>query len=168
MKRTIPMTIAAIASLLLTSMTANAEDKLTLNRTVITMDTAAKVAKATIAACRKEGTSVAVTVINRSGQVLAVLRDTLAMEVTLDLSKLKAITALSMNSITSTLAARYKSPGALEKYEGLLFMPGGVPINAGGSILGAVGVSGSPSGNTDEKCAVKGVKAITEELEMSM
>ena len=29
---------------------------------------------------------------------------------------------------------------------------GGIPINIGGNILGGIGVSGAPSGITDEKC----------------
>lgn len=144
------------------------EPVLVLKRPVMTLDAARKVANATIDACRKEGINVTVTVIGRQNQVLAVLRDTLAMEVTVDLSRLKAVTALSMNSVTGTLTGRYKNPGALEKYEGLLFMPGGAPIEASGAILGAVGVSGAPDSKIDEKCALEGVKAVTTELEMAM
>lgn len=148
---------------------AHAEEPLLiLQRTIMTLDAADKIAHATIEACRKEGTNVAVTVIGRNGQTLALLRDTLAMEVTIDLSRLKAVTALSMNSNTSTLTDRYKNPGALEKYEGLLFMPGGVSINAGGQIMGAVGVSGAPDSKIDEKCALQGVDAVLGDLEMAM
>ena len=44
---------------------------------------------------------------------------------------------------------------------------GGVPINAGGSILGAIGVSGAPSGEVDEACAQAGIDAISDDLEMA-
>ena len=152
-----------------TSLAVHAEEPtLILKRPLITMDAAEKVAHATIESCRKQGVNVTVTVIDRSGQVISVLRDTLAMDVTLELSKLKAVTALSMNSVTGTLTGRYKNPGALEKYDGLLFMPGGVPINAGGAILGAVGVSGAPDSKVDELCAQAGVRAIAADLEMAM
>ena len=158
-----------IASLVFLNTPVQAEEPtLLLKRPLITLDAAAKIADATIKACRKEGVNVTVTVIDRGGQVMSVQRDTLAMGVTLDLSRLKAVTALSMNSVTGTLTGRYKNPGALEKYEGLLFMPGGVPINAGGAILGAVGVSGAPDSKIDEKCAQEGVKAVTTDLEMAM
>lgn len=151
------------------SMTASAEEPtLILKRPLITMDAAEKVAHETIGACRKQGVNVTVTVIDRSGRIISVLRDTLAMDITLDLSRLKAVTALSMNSVTGTLTGRYKNPGALEMYDGLLFMPGGVPINAGGAILGAVGVSGAPDAKVDELCAQAGVRAIAAELEMAM
>ncbi|WP_455198760.1 heme-binding protein [Kaarinaea lacus] len=41
-------------------------------------------------------------------------------------------------------------------------------MNAGGNILGGIGVSGAPSGEIDEKCAQAGVNAIIDELEMAM
>lgn len=146
----------------------SAEEALMLKRPILTLDAANRMAQGTIDACRKKGINVTVTVVGRNGQVMSVMRDTLAMEVTLDLSKLKAETALSMNSVTSTLVGRYKKPGALEKYPGLMFMPGGVPISAGGSILGAVGVSGSPNSMDDEVCAKAGMKSTLTDLEMSM
>jgi uncharacterized protein GlcG (DUF336 family) len=40
-----------------------------------------------------------------------------------------------------------------------------VPIEAQGSILGAVGVSGSPNGANDDACAKAGIKAIAARLE---
>jgi uncharacterized protein GlcG (DUF336 family) len=42
---------------------------------------------------------------------------------------------------------------------------GGVLIEAQGSILGAVGVSGSPIGTNDDACAKAGIKAIAARLE---
>jgi uncharacterized protein GlcG (DUF336 family) len=43
---------------------------------------------------------------------------------------------------------------------------GGVPINVGGFIYGGIGVSGAPSGETDEVCAQAGLDAVAEDLEM--
>jgi uncharacterized protein GlcG (DUF336 family) len=45
---------------------------------------------------------------------------------------------------------------------------GGLPIQAGGQLLGAVGVSGAPSGKTDEECAQAGMDTIIDDLEMEM
>ena len=42
---------------------------------------------------------------------------------------------------------------------------GGLTIEAGGSLLGAIGVSGAPGGEADEVCAAAGIKAIAEDLE---
>jgi uncharacterized protein GlcG (DUF336 family) len=42
---------------------------------------------------------------------------------------------------------------------------GGLAIEAGGSLLGAIGVSGAPGGDADEACARAGIKAVADELE---
>jgi uncharacterized protein GlcG (DUF336 family) len=42
---------------------------------------------------------------------------------------------------------------------------GGLVIEAGGSSLGAIGVSGAPVGEADEACASDGIKAIAEAIE---
>ena len=43
--------------------------------------------------------------------------------------------------------------------------PGGVPIEAAGNIIGAVGISGAATGEQDEACARAGIQAIQFELE---
>lgn len=48
----------------------------------------------------------------------------------------------------------------------LAFSAGSVPIKAGGTLYGAIGVSGAPSGKDDEFCAQKGLEAVLEDLEM--
>ena len=42
---------------------------------------------------------------------------------------------------------------------------GGLVIEAGGSLLGGIGVSGAPGGDADEACAAAGLKAVADELE---
>ena len=42
---------------------------------------------------------------------------------------------------------------------------GGMLIEGGGSILGAIGVSDAPGGETDEACAKAGIAAILEAIE---
>jgi uncharacterized protein GlcG (DUF336 family) len=41
---------------------------------------------------------------------------------------------------------------------------GGVLVEAGGSMVGAVGVSGAPTGELDDACARSGVATIEEKL----
>ena len=48
----------------------------------------------------------------------------------------------------------------------LAFMAGSVPIQAGGKLYGAIGVSGAPDGKDDEKCAAAGLAAVIDDLEM--
>ena len=134
----------------------------------MSLDMAFTAAKATIDACRKEGVQVAVTIIDRGGHPQAVLRDVLAMDLTLTISRQKAYTAMSFNSATSGLTGRFKDPFSIAKVKGLVMSAGGLPISAGGNILGGIGVSGAPSGKTDEKCAQAGIDAIQDDLEMAM
>ncbi|WP_320416286.1 heme-binding protein [Candidatus Reidiella endopervernicosa] len=67
---------------------------------------------------------------------------------------------------TSSMENRFTTPFAVAKVDGLVMSAGGVPIQAGGIVYGAVGVSGAPSGVTDEMCAQAGVDAIKDDLEM--
>ncbi|MCB2006682.1 MAG: heme-binding protein, partial [Rhodoferax sp.] len=43
---------------------------------------------------------------------------------------------------------------------------GGQVIESGGSVLGAIGVSGAPGGEADDSCARAGIRAITDALEL--
>ena len=131
----------------------------------LAMDLAMKMAKAGIDACRKQGLNVAVTVIDRGGHPQVVLRDTLAMDLTLTISKQKAYTAMSFNAPTSQLEGRFPGAYSVPKVDGLLIAAGGLPVTGGGAIIGGIGVSGAPTGQQDEKCAQAGIDAIKFELE---
>lgn len=131
----------------------------------LSMDMAVKLAKATIDACRKENVNVAVTVIDRGGHAQVVLRDTLTMDLALPISKQKAYTAMSFNAPTSQLEGRFPGNYSVPKLDTVIVAAGGLPITAGGAIVGGVGVSGAPSGTTDEKCARAGIDAIKFDLE---
>ena len=131
----------------------------------LTVETAQKIAQAALLECRKGAAQVGVTVIDRGGHPVVVLRDTLAPDLTLAISRDKAYTAMSFNAATSTLEDRFTKPFSIGKVPGLLFAAGGIPIAAAGNIVGAVGVSGAPSGEGDEKCANAGLQAVLFDLE---
>jgi len=162
--------IVAIVALLmtLTSVPSAAEDQpLLINIKRMSMETALRIAQAGIKECRKQGVQVAITVIDRGGHAQAVLRDVLAPDITLTISKQKAYTAMAFNSATSSLEGRFKSPFSVGKVDGLIMSPGGVPIQVGGTLMGGVGVSGAPSGEVDEKCAKAGIDAVSGDLELA-
>lgn len=143
-----------------------AEESMTVSLKRLKMETALRIAQAAIKQCRKEGVQIAVTVVDRSGHAQVVLRDVLAMDITLPISKQKAHTAMAFNAALSTMEDRFTKPFQVAKIDGLVISAGGIPINIGGSILGGIGVSGAPSGVTDEKCANAGLDAVREDLEM--
>lgn len=159
---------AAMVILIAGPIPAQADETMVLPIKRLTMDTALKMAKVTIAACRKKGVNVAVTIVDRGGHPQIVLRDTLAMDLTLRISRDKAYSAMSFNTATGDLVGRFKGAGSIAKIDGVLAAPGGLPINIGGTIMGGIGVSGAPSGKTDEDCAKAGLDAVATEIEMSM
>lgn len=133
----------------------------------MSLDVALRIGQAAIAQCRKEGVQVAVTVVDRGGHPQVILRDVLAQDLTLTISKKKAYTAMSFNLKTSAMEGRFKSNYSVPKVDSLIIAAGGIPITASGNILGGVGVSGAPSGEIDEKCAQAGVDAVLDDLEMA-
>lgn len=133
----------------------------------MSLDTALKIAKASIDACRKAGYQVAVTVLDRGGNPQVVLRDVLAPDITLRISYQKAYTAMSFSAATSTITDIFKKPFSVGKIEGIVLHPGAVPIQASGTILGGVGVAGAVDGFEDEKCAKAGADAVADDLEMA-
>ena len=142
------------------------DDKMTIPVKRLTLDASLRIAQAAIKQCRKEGVQIAVTVVDRSGHAQVVLRDVLAMDITLPISKQKAHTALAFNTPLSQMEGRFTKPYQVPKIDGLVISAGGIPINVGGSLLGGIGVSGAPSGEVDEKCAKAGLEAVLADLEM--
>jgi len=132
----------------------------------LTLPTALMIAQAAIAECTKLGIQIGVTVVDREGIVQVTLRDTIAAQITVPISKGKAYTAANFNSATSAMADRANSP--VGRAPDILMATGGLPIQVGGSLVGAVGVSGAPSGETDEQCAQAGIDAVLDDLEMSL
>ncbi|MEJ2316617.1 MAG: heme-binding protein [Gammaproteobacteria bacterium] len=156
--------LAAALALTLTMSPAMAEEDMVVNIKRLSMETTQAMAMAAVEACRKEGINVGVTVVDRNGIPQVMLRDTLAAHLTIEISKRKAYTAANFNAATSTLEDRADT--AVGRFDDLIMSAGGVPINVGGFIYGGIGVSGAPSGETDEMCAQAGLDAVAEDLEM--
>lgn len=158
--------IAALTALSLTA-PALAQDPMVIQVKRLSLDTAVKIAQATIEACREKGIQIGVTVVDRDGTVQVTLRDTIAAPITVPISEMKAKTAVNFNAATSAMTARADTP--IGRIDGLVMSAGGVPVLVGGSALVAgVGVSGAPAGETDEECALAGVAKVQEDLDMAM
>lgn len=148
------------------AISATADDEtLTIEIKRLTAESAIAVATAAMLECRKQGYQATATVVDKDGTVQAVIRDTLAPPISIPVSKAKAFTAANFSADTSAMADRANS--AVGQFDGVLMSAGAMVINVGGTIYGAVGVSGAPSGEIDEDCAKAGVEAIAEELEMA-
>ncbi len=163
MARKLFLSVALLSAFTALAVRAETELPAIMDIKRLSMDTALRMATAAVEQCRKQGVQVGVTVVDRSGHPQVVLRDVLAMDLTLEMSRKKAYTAMSFNTATSQLGARAASP--LANHDALMFSGGGLPVTAAGSILGGIGVSGAPSGEVDEVCAQAGIDAVAEELE---
>lgn len=158
------MKLLLIAALLLTPFTVSAEEDLVVNVKRLSLDTAMKIAQGAIEGCRAEGVQAGVTVVDRNGIEQVVLRDSLAPQITVPISKGKALAAVNFGVSTAQLSERANTP--IGRVPGLVMATGGLVIQAAGSTLGAVGVSGAPSGEIDEQCAKAGIDKVLMDLEM--
>jgi uncharacterized protein GlcG (DUF336 family) len=162
--------IGLAASLLLAGAAAIAQAvPATHSIRVLTPEAAQKAMNAALADCRKKGYQVAVAVVDRSGVAQAMVRDRFAGAHTVDVATDKAWTAVSFRTDTTELA-KATQPGqassGLRSVARFVAVGGGVTIQAAGSTIGGIGVSGAPSGEADESCAKAGIAAVRDELEM--
>ena len=151
------------------SAAAHAQDA-TFTVKVLTPETALKAAQAALKSCRDRGFQATVAVVDRMGVVQVLLRDRFAGPHTVDMASAKAYTAASFRTNTSELAEATQ-PGrpasGIRNRPGVAAVGGGLMIEAGGSLLGAIGVSGAPGGREDDSCAAAGIAAIRDELELN-
>jgi len=166
-KTLIPLSLAAaLATTPLMVTTAAADDPMMVSVKRLSLATAQRIAQGAVDACREKGIQIGVTVVDRDGVVQTQLRDTIAPPITVPISFKKAYTAANFNSATSALEPRADT--AVGRQDFLIMSAGGVTIEVGGALLGGVGVSGAPAGETDEQCAQAGVDAVQDDLEMAM
>ncbi|MGB5833095.1 MAG: heme-binding protein [Thiohalocapsa sp.] len=145
---------------------ALAEDPMMVSVKRLSLETAQRIAEGAIDACREKGIQIGVTVVDRDGVIQTQLRDTIAAPITIPISFKKAYTAVNFNADTSALNERANTP--IGRLDFLVMSAGGATVQVGGSLVGGVGVSGAPSGETDEECAKAGVAAVQDDLEMAM
>jgi uncharacterized protein GlcG (DUF336 family) len=165
--RTIVITLLASAALTPVSSMSQA----VVSEPSISADAALEAAAGALAQCRKEGQKVSVTVVDASGRAKAMVRDDGVAPHSAEHSLRKAYTALTYKMPSAEYGKRAaERPGAI----GPLLLPnittaaGGVPIRSGNTVIGAVGVSGTPAsgggGEGDAKCAEAGIARIAKDL----
>jgi uncharacterized protein GlcG (DUF336 family) len=164
-----PARRCAIASGALAAATMALAQQATFQVRSITPQAALKAAQAALASCGQSGYQVAVAVSDRAGHPLVMLRDRFAGPHTSQTAIGKAYTALSFKLDTQSFAkvteAGQPSSG-IRQLPGVVALGGGRPIEAAGSLVGAIGVSGAPNGDLDDTCARAGLAAIADDLEL--
>jgi uncharacterized protein GlcG (DUF336 family) len=141
------------------------------NERSVSVNAALEMASAALQACRKHGSVVTITVLDRAGRTVIMMRDDGASPHSAEHSLRKAYTALTYNMPSGEYgkgaAASPASAGPLH-LANITTAAGGLPIRAGNTLVGAVGISGTPGakggGTADADCAQAGIDRIAKGL----
>jgi uncharacterized protein GlcG (DUF336 family) len=131
----------------------------------ITLDQAQEVLAAAIAAAEEQGTLMDIAVVDAGGNLKAFARMDGAWLGSIDIALTKARTARYFDMPTEAIGELSQPGGPLYGIEvsngGLITFPGGLPLTSpGGTIVGAIGVSGSTV-EDDRAVAEAGVAALS-------
>jgi glc operon protein GlcG len=109
-----------------------------------------------------------VVIVDDGGNVILINRQDGACKACGDIAESKARTAALFDNTTRGFETLSYGPAkdgvaadlpGIALVPGLIAFPGGVPIHAGGTVIGGIGVSGA-SGDEDEQCALAGIAAV--------
>lgn len=169
MKKCIGLSSILVAAALAAAGGVQAQDRGTYSVRHLLPETAMKATRAALEDCRKRGYQVSVAVVDRSGVAQAMMRDRFAGAHTPSTAIGKGWTAVSFRTNTLEFAVETqagKASSGIRQLPNVVAVGGGVLIEAGGSIVGAIGVSGAPTGEADELCAKAGLAAIRDDIEL--
>jgi uncharacterized protein GlcG (DUF336 family) len=135
---------------------------------LMSLELARDIAQKAVDACRAKGYQVAAVVTDRSGESQVVLRDIYANKFNVDIATRKAGTSILSGAGSGEIRkSRSDIRAELNHVDGVIILDGGLPIRAGGALIGALGVSGAPTGAADEACAQKALEAVADRLEFT-
>jgi len=132
----------------------------------LSLGMAKTIAEATLAACKEKDFHTAAAVVDRSGQVLVILRDEQATAQTAEMARRKAYTARMFRTTTLEFQKRTANDPTLlpqRDVADILALGGGVPIQIGNETIGGVASSGANQ-EMDDACAKAGVAKVADLL----
>jgi len=130
---------------------------------------AIEAAETAIATCHDGGYNVTVVMIDSEGVPIALISGDGAAAITQRIAMGKAMISLKTKMTSGEAAAKAKTDaefGALLMNDPLLGVPrpGGIPVAVNASVIGAMAVSGTPSGDKDEVCARAGLAKVSDRI----
>src|SRR5437773_11547017 len=157
------LVLAAVTVALMLSDRATAQGVVTQRN--LSLGLAKTIAEATLAECKAKGFSTSAVVVDRAGQVLVMMRDEAASAQTTEMARRKAYTARMFRTTTLEFQKRTMDPKYAPQRDiaDILALGGGVPIQIGNDVIGAVGSSGSTQ-EQDDACAKAGVAKVADLL----
>jgi uncharacterized protein GlcG (DUF336 family) len=145
---------------------ARADD--VLHTRLMSLDLARDLAQGALDACREDGYQVSAVVVDRSAVTQVVLRDVYASRFNTEIARRKANAAILGNvSTREFLDNRPDITDTMNLLDDVLVLRGAVPVRAAGSLIGALGVSGAPGGDLDERCAQAGLDQVRARLDFA-
>ena len=137
-----------------------------VNHKDLSLATALAIAAGAIEHCNAQKFTVSVTVVGREAQILVQLRGDGSPPHTIENSYRRAYTALTYRKPTVDVEKEVRADPLDPLVHLTLVMPaqGGLPIKVDGDTIGAVAVSGSPAGTTDQGCAQAGIDKVANQL----
>jgi uncharacterized protein GlcG (DUF336 family) len=154
---------AGLATLIAISSTASAQ---VITQRDVGVHMALAAAEAALTACEKNGASVTVAVLDRTGRFRVFLQGDTASPHNLELARRKAYTSLTFGRPSAEWAQRTIDNPELAPQRNLsdvIASRGGLPMKIGNVTIGAIGVSGS-STDGDEACAKAGLEKVADQL----
>jgi len=132
---------------------------------MLTLDLAQTIAQEAMAKCRAEGYKVTVTVVDSANLVKVLLRDDGAARATVDIGRMKNNSVMAFGNPSGAPANLAPGdPPPAPFLPDTIYAKGGSPIKAGGQLIGAVSVSGAPSGEKDAVCTNAALAKVADRL----
>ena len=155
----------ALASFAVAAALASPASAQVLTQKNVSLAMAQTIANAAAEKCQSMGYKISVTVLDRAGLQIVMLRGDGAGLHTPEGADRKAYTARTYGSPSANFAKRVQSdPGYAPamQYTRVLALGDGLPIKVGNEVIGAVGVSGSPG--KDDVCSQAGLDKVADQL----
>jgi uncharacterized protein GlcG (DUF336 family) len=144
--------------------TARAQGKGLLTQKVVSADLAMAMAQAALAKCRADNHHISVHVMDASGLDKVAIRDDGSNAVNFDVSRRKALTALTYRRPSSEMEKQFANMSASRIIPDIFAVQGGLPIKVGDETIGAIGVGGATGAGADEACAAAGLAKVADQL----
>lgn len=154
------MSCAAAVALSVATGAALAQDK----RTVLSLETAKKMAAACEQKAKSEGWKMNIAIVDTGGNLKYFLRQDDAFLGSVKIAQLKANTSSSFPFSTKQIGEIAKNVPGIAFVPGIVTFEGGLPIKTGGGeAIGAIGVSGDTAEH-DGVCAQAALDAVKDDL----
>jgi len=131
-----------------------------VSRSVLSLAAAQQLATTAQQDCANRGFAVTVAVVDTDGLAIVVQRADGATGATVEVAEGKAHAAAGFQSPTAALSQQAAANPGLISLPDFVILPGGEPVKVDNVVVAGVGVSGAPSGDIDDQCAMAGLATL--------